>query len=215
MANNKKKEKEKIIYGPLRDEIEVLPGIRRYQFISKSQHRMLTKHLNRIAMVIIALTLTFVIFKAVLIGTGYSIYCLEDRACMRVLSQPEGENCPEYIFPVELLVSSRTADYERFIRQGGLRCTHCGNCTKWCILDINIPEVAARMQELTLEALAEGKIDSELILEEGFIDPQTREPLTEAAAMARYSQPGYEKVLELYTEMMNIIEQREVRFAAR
>jgi ferredoxin len=211
----KKQEEEKIVYGPPRDEIEVLPGVRRYQFISKSQHRMLTKNLNRIAMVIIALTLAFVIFKAIFSGTGYSVYCLEDRSCMRVLSQPEGENCPEYIFPVEMVVASRTADYQRFIRQGGLRCTQCGNCTKFCILDINIPEIAARMQELTLEALAEGKIDPELILTEGFVDPQTQEPLTEAAALARYSQPGYEKVLKLYTEMQSIIEEREVRLATR
>jgi ferredoxin len=216
MPPEKKNDKdERLVYGPPREEIEVLPGVRRYQFISKSQHRMLTKNLNRIAMVIIALSLSFVIFKAIFSGTGYSVYCLEDRSCMRVLSQPEGQNCPEYIYPVEMVVASRTADYERFIRQGGLRCTQCGNCTKWCILEINIPELAARMQELTLEALASGKIDAGLVLNEGFVDPQSREPLTEAAALARYSKPGYEKVLKLYNEMKGIIKQREVNVAVR
>jgi ferredoxin len=221
MADKKKQpgqDKEQLVYDRPREEIEVLPGVRRYQFISKSQHRMLTKHLNRIAMVIIALALTFVIFKAVFIGTGYSVYCLEDRSCMRVLSQPEGENCPEFIYPVEMVVASRTADYERFIRQGGLRCIQCGNCTKWCILEINIPEIAARMQELTLEALAEGKVSPELVLEQGFIDPQTREPLTVEAARARYARQGYEKVARLYDEMLAIIESRageEVQVADR
>jgi hypothetical protein len=214
MAKDDKKD-ERLVYGPPRDEIEVLPGVRRYQFISKSQHRMLTTSLNRIAMVIIGLSLAIVIFKAIFSGTGYSVYCLEDRSCMRVLSQPEGENCPEYIYPVELVVASRTADYARFIRQGGLRCTQCGNCTKWCILDINIPEVAARMQEMTTEALAEGKVDAGLVLNEGFVDPQSKEPLTDAAALARYSKPGYEKVLALYNEMKAIIRQREVSLAVR
>lgn len=215
MAANDDKQRKKatgedgLVYERPREEIEVLPGVRRYQFISKSQHRMLTKHLNRIAMVIIALTLAFVIFKSVFIGTGYSVYCLEDRSCMRVLSQPEGENCPEYIYPVEMVVASRTADYERFIRQGGLRCIQCGNCTKWCILEINIPEIAARMQELSLEALDEGKISAELVLEHGFIDPQTREPLTPEAARARYSREGYDKVARLYEQMTAIIAERE------
>jgi|GEM_PF-2654540 len=213
MAKDKKdkaKQPEKLVYERPAEEIEVLPGVRRYQFISKSQNRMLTKHLNRISMVIIGLLLLFVIFKAIFIGTGYSIYCMECRACMRVLSQPEGENCPENIIPVEMVIASRTGDYERFITQGGLRCTLDGNCTKWCMLEINIPELAARMQELSLEALAAGKLDAELILEYGFLDPVTREPLSDEVARARYSQPSYENVLELYDEMMRIIEEREV-----
>jgi len=214
MAKDKKdkaKQPEKLVYKRPSEEIEVLPGVRRYQFISKSQNRMLTKSLNRISMVIIGLLLFFVIFKAIFIGTGYSVYCMECRACMRVLSQPEGENCPENIIPVEMVIASRTGDYERFIKQGGLRCTLDGNCTKWCMLEINIPELAAKMQELSLDALAAGKLDTELILEYGFLDPVTREPLSDEVARVRYSQPGYENVLELYDEMMRIIKEREVR----
>lgn len=175
-----------------------LHGARRYGFIARSRQRSATAHLNRLALAVIALTLAFVVFKALFSGVGSTIYSYEDRSALTVLSRPEGKSCPEFLDADELILAVRTADYERFVRQGGLRCTRCGNCVGEATLGIDVPAVVTRGQEMTLRALERGKISASLIFDEGFVDPLSREPLTTEAARARYSRRGYEAVARLY-----------------
>ncbi|NOZ19968.1 MAG: hypothetical protein GXP25_02655 [Planctomycetes bacterium] len=165
---------------PEKEPVEVYPGVKRYQFFSKAKHRMLTPHLNRIAMLIIAVSLLGVIVKALIMGSGYSLFCLEDRACVRVTKTDDpAKRCPEMLEPVELVIASRVNDYIRFIKNGGLRCQGCGRCREFCILNLDIPEIVDGMQKRTLTAMERGKIPLD-VLERAFYDPglsrnQTRE----------------------------------------
>ncbi|MEW6360306.1 MAG: hypothetical protein AB1696_28490 [Planctomycetota bacterium] len=163
-----------------KEPVEVYPGIRRYQFFSRSKHRMLTPHLNRIAMLIIAVSLLGVIVKALIMGSGYSLFCLEDRACIRVKkTEDPAKRCPEMLEPVELVIASRVNDYIRFIKSGGLRCQGCGRCREFCILNLDIPKIVDGMQQRTLTAMERGKVPLD-VLRNALYDPelgriQTRE----------------------------------------
>ncbi|KXS43439.1 MULTISPECIES: hypothetical protein [unclassified Candidatus Frackibacter] len=146
----------------------VLPGIHRYQFFTNLKDRMLTKNLNRLAMAGIATATGGLVAKPIMNGVGETIYCLEDRACYATL-----EHCAVGIkYQAELTVATRVADYERFIRNGGLKCIGCGNCVPFCTLRLDLPHVYKRMQEMTMEALKENKVPKQVIayaLKEGLI----------------------------------------------
>ena len=166
-----------------REPVEVYPGIRRYQFFSRAKHRMLTPHLNRIAMLVIAASLLVVIVKALIMGSGSSLFCLEDRACLRVTKTEDPEKrCPEMLEPVELVISSRVNDYIRFIKNGGLRCQGCGRCREFCILNLDIAKIVDGMQKRTLTAMERDKIPLD-VLHRAFYDPQRGRVQTREEAM--------------------------------
>lgn len=146
----------------------MLPGIHRYQFFTNLKDRMLTKNLNRLAMAGIATATGSLVAKPIINGVPQTIYCLEDRACYATL-----EHCPVGIkYQAELTVATRVADYERFIRNGGLKCIGCGSCIPFCTLRLDLPHVYKRMQEMTIEALEDDKVPKQVIaaaLEKGLV----------------------------------------------
>ena len=157
----------------------VLPGIHRYQFFTNLKDRALTKNLNRLTMLGIAATLGVDIVKPLLKGLPQTIYCYECRACYATQ-----DNCPVGIsVQAELVVASRVADYRRFITNGGLKCVRCGNCTSFCVQNIQLQKVFGTMQLITIEAVRKGKVPKTVLvnaMEEGlvgrdFIDEVARE----------------------------------------
>ena len=141
------------------DAPTALPGIRRLQFFSDLSDRPLTRNLNRAAMLGIAASLGAVVLKPVANGVPQTIYCYECRACYGTQ-----DRCPVGIgFQAELTVSSRVADYERFLRAGGLKCVRCGNCVSYCVVNLNLPRIFSRMQALTMVAMKSGKIPRRVI----------------------------------------------------
>ena len=136
------------------DQPAGLPGIRCYQFFSDLSDRPLTKNLNRLAMLGIAAAIGVDVVKPIVNGVPQTIYCYECRACYATQ-----DNCPVGIqFQAELTVSSRVADYERFLDAGGLKCIRCGNCASFCVVNLNLPRIFSRMQAMTIVAMKAGKI---------------------------------------------------------
>ncbi|MFZ5518441.1 MAG: hypothetical protein ACOY90_17555 [Candidatus Zhuqueibacterota bacterium] len=156
------------------DQPMVMPGIRRFQFFANVNDRALTINLNRAAMLGIATILAIDVGKAVLNGIPQSIYCYECRACYGTQ-----DKCPVGIaFQAELVVAARVTDYNRFLRNGGLRCIRCGNCQGFCVQYLNLPQIFGSMQLLTMKALRENKIPRSMVqhafekglINKGFID---------------------------------------------
>ena len=99
------------------------------------------------------------VVKPVANGVPQTIYCYECRACYGTQ-----DKCPVGIaFQAELTVSSRVADYERFLAAKGLKCIRCGNCVSYCVVNLNLPRIFGRMQELTVRAMKEGKIPRDVV----------------------------------------------------
>lgn len=137
-----------------------LPGIRRLQFFSDLSDRPWTKNLNRAAMFGIATAFLVDFFKPIARGNPQTIYCYECRACYATQ-----DKCPAGItFQAELTVASRVSDYERFIKNGGLACVRCGNCVSFCVINLNLPMIYGKMQELTIEAMEQGKIPRRVLV---------------------------------------------------
>ena len=151
------------------DQPMVMPGIRRFQFFTNVDDRALTKNLNRAAMLGIAGILAFDVGKAVVNGNPQTIYCYECRACYGTQ-----DKCPVGIsFQAELVVSARVTDYNRFLRNGGLRCIRCGNCQGFCVQYLNLPRIFGTMQILTMKALRKDKIPRSMVqnaFEKGLIN---------------------------------------------
>lgn len=162
MAEEEKKKtpsKETPHKRDLPDQPSSLPGIRRFQFFSDVSHRTLTRNLNRAAMLGIAAAFAADVIKPILSGVPQTIYCYECRACYATQ-----DKCPVGIsLQAELSVSSRVADYERFIKAKGLKCIRCGNCTSFCVINLNLPRIFSRMQVKTIEAMKAGKIPRPII----------------------------------------------------
>lgn len=167
----KKDEKEDKPIGARFEEDQpyVMPGIRRFQFFTNVNDRALTKNLNRAAMLGIASMLAIDVGKAIVNKNPQTIYCYECRACYGTQ-----DKCPVGIaFQAELVVSARVADYNRFLRNGGLKCIRCGNCQSFCVQYLNLPQIFGTMQLQTMEALREGKIPKSMIknaFEKGLIN---------------------------------------------
>lgn len=138
-----------------RDDTEqplVLPGIHRYQFFSNLKDRGWTMNLDRIALFGVVTALLTTILKPVLWGNPATIYCYECRACYATQ-----DRCPVGItFQAELAVAGRVGDYDRFIRNGGLKCIRCGNCQSYCVQYLPLPEMFGIMQEDTRRAMHKG-----------------------------------------------------------
>jgi ferredoxin len=136
------------------DAPSALPGIRRFQFFSDLSDRPLTRNLNRAAMLGIAGAMGALAVKPLVNDVPETLYCYECRACYATQ-----DRCPVGIAQqAELTVSSRVADYERFLAAGGLKCLRCGNCVSFCVVNLNLPAIFGRMQALTMAAIRRGKV---------------------------------------------------------
>jgi Na+-translocating ferredoxin:NAD+ oxidoreductase RnfC subunit len=60
------------------------------------------------------------------------------------------------MFQAELAVAGRVLDYDRFIRNGGLKCIRCGNCQSFCVQYLPLPQMFGTMQEETRAAITRG-----------------------------------------------------------
>jgi Na+-translocating ferredoxin:NAD+ oxidoreductase RnfC subunit len=138
-----------------RDDTEqpmVLPGIHRYQFFTNLKDRGWTINLDRAALFGVVAALLATIIKPVLRGNAATIYCYECRACYATQ-----DRCPVGIsFQAELVVAGRVTDYDRFIRNGGLKCIRCGNCQSFCVQYLPLPQMFGTMQEDTRAAIKKG-----------------------------------------------------------
>lgn len=140
-----------------RDDTEqplVLPGIHRYQFFTNLKDRGWTQNLDRVALFGIVGALLADVIKPLMRGNPATIYCYECRACYATQ-----DRCPVGIaYQAELVVAGRVTDYDRFIRNGGLKCIRCGNCQSFCVQYLPLPEMFGTMQDDTREALRNGII---------------------------------------------------------
>jgi hypothetical protein len=134
------------------DQPMVLPGIHRYQFFTNLKDRGWTRNLDRVALFGIVGALLATIIKPLMRGNPATIYCYECRACYATQ-----DRCPVGItFQAELAVAGRVGDYDRFIRNGGLKCIRCGNCQSYCVQYLPLPQMFATMQEDTRAAMDKG-----------------------------------------------------------
>lgn len=130
----------------------ILPGIHRYQFFTNLKDRGWTRNLDRVAIFGIVTALAATVVKAVNRNNPATIYCYECRACYATQ-----DRCPVGImFQAELAVAGRVTDYDRFIRNGGLKCIRCGNCQSFCVQYLPLPKMFAVMQEDTVSAIKAG-----------------------------------------------------------
>lgn len=130
----------------------VLPGIHRYQFFTNLKDRGWTLNLDRVALFGIVGALLATVVKPLLRGNPATIYCYECRACYATQ-----DRCPVGIaFQAELVVAGRVTDYDRFLRNGGLKCIRCGNCQSFCVQYLPLPQMFGTMQEDTREAMKKG-----------------------------------------------------------
>ena len=138
-----------------RDDTEqplVLPGIHRYQFFTNLKDRGWTINLDRAALFGVVAALLATILKPLIKGNAATIYCYECRACYATQ-----DRCPVGItFQAELVVAGRVTDYDRFIRNGGLKCIRCGNCQSYCVQYLPLPQMFGTMQEDTRAAIKKG-----------------------------------------------------------
>lgn len=132
----------------------VLPGIHRYQFFTNLKDRGWTRNADRVALFGIVGALLATVIKPLLRGNPATIYCYECRACYATQ-----DKCPVGIaYQAELVVAGRATDYDRFIRNGGLKCIRCGNCQSFCVQYLPLPQMFGTMQEDTREAMKKGII---------------------------------------------------------
>jgi Na+-translocating ferredoxin:NAD+ oxidoreductase RnfC subunit len=130
----------------------VLPGIHRYQFFTNLKDRGWTMNLDRVALFGIVGALLATVIKPLLRNNPATIYCYECRACYATQ-----DRCPVGIsLQAELVVAGRVTDYDRFIRNGGLKCIRCGNCQSYCVQFLPLPQMFAMMQEETRLAIRQG-----------------------------------------------------------
>ena len=136
-----------------------MPGIRRYQFLTNLKDRMLTKNLNRTAMMMIAATLGIDVIKPLLNKVPQTIYCYECRACYATQ-----ESCPAGItFQAKLVIATRVNDYRQFIEAGGLSCLRCNQCRNYCVQHLDMAKMFGSMQHTTRQMINEGKIPKNIL----------------------------------------------------
>ncbi len=143
------------------DQPTTLPGIHRYQSFSNLKHRTPSENLNRLSMLAIAGSLGLVVAKPLFHGNLQTIYCYECRACYATQ-----DNCPASIqYQAELTISSRVADYSKFISNGGLNCIRCGTCQGFCVQHLDTATIFGIMQEATMTAISKGIVPASLLVE--------------------------------------------------
>jgi len=143
------------------DQPTTLPGIRRYQSFTNLKHRTPSEKLNRLSMLAIASSLGLVIAKPLFHGNPQTIYCYECRACYATQ-----DNCPASIqYQAELTISARTADYSKFISNGGLNCIRCGTCQGFCVQHLDTATIFGTMQNETMKAISLGKVPEDLLVD--------------------------------------------------
>jgi Na+-translocating ferredoxin:NAD+ oxidoreductase RnfC subunit len=109
-------------------------------------------NLDRVALFGIVGALLASVIKPLLRWNPATIYCYECRACYATQ-----DRCPVGItLQAELVVAGRVTDYDRFIRNGGLKCIRCGNCQSYCVQFLPLPQMFAVMQEETRVAIRNG-----------------------------------------------------------
>ena len=139
----------------------ILPGIHRYQFFTNLKDRGWTLNLDRIALFGIVSALLATTVKPLLRGNPATIYCYECRACYATQ-----DRCPVGIsLQAELVVSGRALDYDRFIRNGGLKCVRCGNCQSFCVQYLPLPKMFEIMQQETRQAILAGIVPQESLIQ--------------------------------------------------
>lgn len=146
----------------------ILPGIHRYQFFSNLKDRGWTLNLDRVALFGIVSALLATTIKPIIRRNPATIYCYECRACYATQ-----DRCPVGIFyQAELVVAGRVADYDRFIRNGGLKCIRCGNCQSYCVQYLPLPKMFEIMQQQTRQAIVSGIVPKESLthgLQQGLV----------------------------------------------
>jgi Na+-translocating ferredoxin:NAD+ oxidoreductase RnfC subunit len=164
-----------------KDQPMVLPGIHRYQFFTNLKDRGWTLNLDRVALFGIVTALLATVVKPLARGNPATIYCDECRACYATQ-----DRCPVGIaFQAELAVAGRVSDYDRFIRNGGLKCIRCGNCQSYCVQYLPLPQMIGTMQEDTREALRKGivpRYSLERALSEGLVGKEFIDDVVKALA---------------------------------
>ncbi len=134
------------------DQPMVLPGIHRYQFFTNLKDRGWTRNLDRVALFGIVGALLADVLKPLSRGNAATIYCYECRACYATQ-----DRCPVGIaYQAELVVAGRVGDYDRFLRNGGLKCIRCGNCQSYCVQYLPLPQMFGTMQDDTRAAMKKG-----------------------------------------------------------
>lgn len=138
----------------------ILPGIHRYQFFTNLKDRGWTLNLDRVALFGIVAALLATTLKPLLRGNPATIYCYECRACYATQ-----DRCPVGItLQAELVVAGRVLDYDRFIRNGGLKCVRCGNCQSYCVQYLPLPTMFEIMQQETRQAIVAGIVPQESLV---------------------------------------------------
>ena len=136
------------------DEPTALPGLHRYQFFTNIAHRMQTTELNRLSLFGIAGFVAADVVKALMGADAQTIYCYECRACYATRS-----SCPVGIERQgDLVIAARCSDYCRFLELGGLKCLRCGNCTSYCVQNLDLPRIFATGQHSLMEAVKAGHV---------------------------------------------------------
>ncbi len=141
------------------DKPPALPAIHRYAPFTNLSDRMTTPALNRAVMVGIGAAVTLDVLRPIAKGMWEAAYCYECRACYATQ-----EHCPASItFQAELTVACRTMDYRRFIKNRGLLCMRCGNCTGFCVLHLDLAHLYGKMGLATAAALRDGKLPFDIV----------------------------------------------------
>ncbi|MHB8202110.1 MAG: hypothetical protein ACYDHG_00230 [Desulfomonilaceae bacterium] len=159
----------------------ILPGIHRYQFFSNLKDRGWTLNLDRVALFGVVSALLATIIKPLLRGNPATIYCYECRACYATQ-----DRCPVGIsLQAELVVAGRVLDYDRFIRNGGLKCIRCGNCQSYCVQYLPLPKMFEVMQQETRRAMVAGIVPRESLtrgLKKGLVGKEFIDDVVRAIA---------------------------------
>lgn len=159
----------------------ILPGIHRYQFFTNLKDRGWTMNLDRIALFGIVAAMLSVVLKPLFRRNPATIYCYECRACYATQ-----DRCPVGIsLQAELVVAGRVLDYDRFIRNGGLKCIRCGNCQSYCVQYLPLPQMFATMQYETRQAILGGVVPQQTLksaLAHGLVGKEYIDDLVKAIA---------------------------------
>jgi hypothetical protein len=141
------------------DKPAALPGIHRYAPFTNLTDRMTTPALNRAVMVGIGAAVALDVLRPIALGMWDAAYCYECRACYATL-----EKCPASItFQAELTIACRTMDYRRFVKNRGLLCIRCGNCSGFCVIHLDLAGIFGKMGVATARAVREGKVPFDIV----------------------------------------------------
>ncbi len=160
--DEREEEKPRVKWIPRSRDVDkpaALPGIHRYAPFTNLPDRMPTPALNRAVMVGIGAAVALDVLRPIALGMWDAAYCYECRACYATL-----EKCPASItFQAELTIACRTMDYRRFVKNRGLLCIRCGNCSGFCVINLNLAGIFGKMGVATARAVREGKVPFDVV----------------------------------------------------